>query len=169
MGHTHDWLEQLRGWLIPKLGSVVQLLEDVTGDKYYVESETHNSQFVGRVDIDIDTFEKKLHKMGFGRNPMSALKHLSSGQKDEGSWRRVGYDGSHPDMQLHVILYDGRRMKNCPDACVYVYAHWELRWDTDPVGHYRGNNVQPAEGVRRMKDHLDQNGIGYTLERPPRQ
>jgi hypothetical protein len=166
MGHKHDYWERLRGWLIPKLGIFAQFLEDVTGDRYYVESKTHNNQFVGRVDMGEEEFEKELHDMGFERNPLAAWKHIDTGENEEGSFRKVGYE-NHPDMQLHVILYDGDKMAECGE-CVYVYAHWELRWDVDPIGHYRGGGEwNPAEGVRRMKDLLDQNGIEYTLERPP--
>jgi len=167
MGHKQDWWERLRAWLVPKLGVFTQLLEDITGDYYYVESKTHNNQFVGRIDMPEEDFEAELHEMGFERNPLAAWKHLGSGEHEEGSWRKVGYEGEDQKMQLHVILYDGDKMQNADSGVTYVYAHWELRWDSDPMGHYRGKIYEPGTGVKMMKDLLDQNGISYTLERPP--
>lgn len=166
MAHEHDYWEGWRSWFIPKLGGIARFLEDVTGDKYYVESETHNNQFVGRVDMNIERFEESLHEMGFVRNPLASLKQLPSGKTEEGSFRKIGYD-EFPEMQLHVITYDGSKMQNADSSSVYVYAHWELRWDVHPWKHYRGDRFNAQEGVRRMKDLLDQNGINYTLERPP--
>jgi len=166
MGHEQDWIERVRLWLIPKLGRVAQHLNHVGGEPLYVSYKLHNNEFVGRVDMPEEEFEKELDEMGFERNPIAALKTNSAGETEEGSWRRVGYD-DHPDRQLHVILFDGDKMADAPTGCVYVYAHWELRWDTDPIAHYKGKKYNGSEGVRRMKDLLDQNGITYTLERPP--
>jgi hypothetical protein len=165
MGHLHDYWESIRLWLIPKLGTVTQWLEDVTGRDLYVTAETHNRQFVGRVPIGEEEFEKVLHDMGFERNPLAALKNLPSGEVEEGSWRKVGYD-KHPRKQLHVIIYDGSKIQNAETGHTYVYAHWEYRWDTNPMKHYRSVDMDPDEGVKRMKDLLDQNGIVYEPIRP---
>lgn len=166
MTHKHDYWEGWRAWLIPKLGSIVQLLEDFTGDEYYVEAETHNKQFVGRVPIGEEKFEKKLHDMGFHRNPLSAWKSLPNEEQEEGSFRKIGYE-DEPEMQLHLIIYDGKKVQNAETDETYLYAHYELRWDVDPIGHYRGHDYRAEEGVAMMKDLLDQNGIPYDLQRPP--
>lgn len=164
--YKDDWWERLRLWAIPKLGLGVQLLEDVTGDEYYVTSETHNKQFVGRVNMGEEEFEKRLDEMGFERNPLASLKTLAStGEKEEGSWRKVGYD-DYPNKQLHVVLYDGDKIDTSPSNCVYVYAHWEYRWDTHPMKHYRGVDSSGSAGVRRMKNILDARGIVYKGIRP---
>jgi hypothetical protein len=165
MAHKHDYWEGWRAWLIPKLGGIANWLSHVTGDHYYVEAEAHNSQFVGRVPMGEEEFEKELHDMGFERNPLAAWKHLDSGEEEEGSWRRIGYEDS-PKMQLHVILYDGSKIQNAETGYTYVYAHWELRWDVDPWGHYRGKNYDADEGVKRMKKLLDENGVNYEPIRP---
>lgn len=167
MAHKQDFWEKLRKWMIPKLGLVVQFMEDVTGKDYYVESGTHNNQFVGRVRMDEESFERVLHDIGFERNPLAALKHLESDQDnyEEGSFRKIGFDDA-PDMQLHVILYDGANMNEGESDCIYVYAHWEYRWDVAPVKHYRGKQVNGPKGARMMKDLLDQHGINYQLIRP---
>jgi len=166
MGHKQDWWERVRATVIPKIGLVTQLIEDVTGSYYYVRTETHNNQFVGRVPMNEEKFEKELHEMGFDRNPLSSLKTLgSTGESEEGSWRKVGFEDA-PAFQLHVILYDGEPINNAEVDVTYVYAHWELRWDTNPIKHYRGVDANGPEGVRRMKRLLDENGIGYEPIRP---
>lgn len=167
MGHKQDWIERVRRAIIPKLGYITQLVEDVTGADLYVQSETHQNQFVGRVPLDEESFEKELDTMGFERNPLASLKHLRSDQTnaEEGSWRKVGFD-DEPAMQLHIVLYDSNHIDNQYEDYTYVYAHWEYRWDTDPLKHYRGDNFNAGEGVRRMKKYLDEEGISYELVRP---
>lgn len=151
-------MNEPREWLIPKIGLVTQLIEDVTGADYYVESTTHNNQFVGRVPMCEEEFEKELSGLGFTRNPLSSWKSLES-------WRKVGFDDS-PEMQLHVVLYDGEPMDNAAVDVTYVYAHWEIAWDVHPIAHYCGKRVNGPEGVRRMKKLLDEHGIGYEPIRP---
>jgi len=165
MGHKQDWWEGLRKKVVPKFGLITQLLEDVTGHHFYVKSETHNNQFVGRVQMNEEEFEKTLHDMGFDRNPLSSLKSLGEGEVREGSWRKVGFDDA-PEMQLHVVLYDGEPIDNAQVDVTYVYAHWELQWDLHPWAHYRGKRVNGPEGVRRMKRLLDEQGVGYEPIRP---
>lgn len=166
MGHRHDWWEPVRHWLIPKLGVVSQFVEDATGRSYYVESETHANQFVGRVPMPEEQFEGVLHELGFERNPLSALKSRGSGEAEEGSWRKVGISG-HPNMQIHIVLYDGDKMPDAGDSgYTYVYAHWEYRWDTHPLRHYRLEDYDADEGVKRMKKLLDERGISYEAIRP---
>lgn len=167
IGYKQDWIESLRGWLIPKLGIFSHILEEITGEEFYVESETHRDQFVGRVPMNEESFEKELDDMNFHRNPLAAWKARRKDPEDleEGSWRKVGYD-ENPRMQLHVVLYDGSPINNADVGCTYVYAHWEYRWDTDPVKHYRGVDYNAGEGVRRVKKLLDENGISYEPIRP---
>lgn len=165
MGHNHDYWEGWRAWLIPKLGAVAQLFEDITGKHFYVEAKTHNNQFVGRVPMPEEKFEKELHDLGFERNPLASWKHLGSGEHEEASFRKVGFD-DHPEYQLHVILYDGSKIQNADSGHTYVYAHWEYRWDVYPWKHYRGVNFDAQEGVKRMKDLLGQASIDYKPVRP---
>lgn len=169
MSHTKDYWEKIRNYIIPKLGVFTQWIEDLTGGDYYVEGETHNNQFVGRVNMGEEEFEKVLDDLGFERNPLASLKQLKrTGETEEASFRKVDIPG-FPDMQIHVVLYDGKKMQNADSDVTYVYAHWEMRWDTHPLKHYREKNFNAPEGARRMKDLLDQNGIEYILERPPAQ
>ena len=165
MGHQHDYWEGWRAWLIPKLGGIANWLEHVTGDHYYVQGETHANQFVGRVPMGEEEFEEVLHEMNFHRNPLASLKKLgSTGEQEEGSWRKVDYDNQR--MQLHVILYDGEKIQDGDSGYTYVYAHWELRWDVDPWGHYRGHVYKPGEGVKRMKKLLNEHGVNHEAIRP---
>jgi len=167
MGHKLDWIEKLRLWLIPKLGVIAQHLSEKSDKPIYVSYDLHNREFVGRVPMNEESFEKKLDEMGFERNPIAALKTLeSTGELEEGSWRKV-YPEEHPDWQLHVILYDGEKQHNAGDTgYTYVYAHWELRWDTKPWKHYRGVKYNPDKGVKKMKKLLNENGIDHKPIRP---
>lgn len=165
MGHNKDYWEGVRNWVVPKLGLISQWIEDFTGKHYYVTATTHNNQFVGRVPMNDESFEEVLHDLGFERNPLAVLKTLEDGEPEESSWRKVGYD-EHPDMQLHVILYDGERIESGDAGYTYVYAHWEMRWDVAPLTHYRAVNKNTGEGVRRMKKLLDEYGVRHEAIRP---
>lgn len=162
IGAEHDFWERLRRWILPKIGVIFQFLEDVTGKPFYATSKTHNRQFVGRVSMNEERFEKELEAMGFVRNPLASLKRLASTREvEEGSWRRV-----NGDRQLHVILYDGEKIPDADSGYVYIYAHDEYRWDRYPVKHYLAKDFRPEAGVKEMKRLLDENGIDYKLLRP---
>lgn len=167
MGHQHDYWEGWRSWFIPKLGVIAQFLQDVTGDRYYVTSEANRNELVGRVPVQTEEFEEMLHEWGFRRNPLASLKHLSTDEDEweSGSWRKIGYE-DHPEMQLHVIYYNGNKIEGAADDHTFIYAHWEVRWDVHPLKHYWGYGFDADEGVRRMKDILDQNGVPYKEVRP---
>lgn len=164
MGHKHDYWEGIRRWFITKLGVLVQLLHDLFGVDLYVQSETHNNRFVGRVPMPEEEFEEVLHDLGFERNPLASLKSLRSGEVEEGSWRKVGFEES--EMQLHLVLYDGEPMRSGDAGYTYLYAHWEYRWDIHPWKHYRGHDLNGPEGVRRMKKMLDEYGVNHEPIRP---
>jgi hypothetical protein len=166
MSYRKDYWERIRKYVIPKLGEITQFIEDITGAYYYVKGETHNNQFVGRVPLGEESFEKELSEMGFERNPLASWKRLAStGEQEEGSFRKIGFD-KHPDKQLHVVLYDGKKINNAEVDVTYVYAHLEYRWDTDPIKHYRSVEMSGPDGVRMMKKLLDENGIMYEPIRP---
>jgi len=148
-------------------GVLTQFIEDMTTCRYYVDSGTHNKQFVGRVPICMRDLEERLSDLEFKRNPLASLKRSESDYDnfEEGSWRKVGFE-DHPKMQLHVILYDSNAIDNRDDDMTYVYAHWEYRWDVHPIRHFRGKNASGPEGVRRMKKLFDENGINCKSVRP---
>lgn len=166
MGHKKDWIERFRRWIIPKLGILALIAEEVTGENYYVQYDLRNKEFVGRVSMDEEEFEKFLHEQGFSRNPLSALKRLArTSEVEEGSWRLVGFD-DYPDRQLHIILYDGSAVSDADTGYTYIYAHWEYRWDTNPKKHYRGVDYDEKEGVLRMRRILESNGVQYDFVQP---
>ena len=163
-----DFYEVLRQKLIPPLGYIVQGINELTRGGFYVTSETDSTEFVGRVEMSEEEFEIKLQEMGFERNPLAALKRLKSDplEKEEGSFRKVDFE-DYPRKQLHVICYDGKHINNAESGYTYVYAHWEFRWDTDPIRHYQGaGTMHDAIGVKRMKALLDEANIRYTDDRP---
>lgn len=149
------------------LGLLTQFLEDVTGKRFYADSEKHNEQFVGRVPMPEREFEQELRDLGFERNPLAEWKHPFSepDNYEEASFRKVDWS-DYPQMQLHAILYDGFNMSVGEDGYTYVYAHWEYRWDIDAWKHFRRSHYSGPIGVRKMKSLLDEAGIGYEAIRP---
>lgn len=167
MGHKHDFWETIRSVLLPKLGIVAHHLNTITKKNYYVEADTHKERFVGRVEMGEEEFEKVLHDLGFERNPLAAWKHLETDADnyEEASFRKIGFE-DEPRKQLHVVLYDGANVDDSPDEYTYVYAHFEYRWDTNPIKHYRGHEVESKRAVKRMKWMLDGQGIEWDGIRP---
>lgn len=166
---THDFFERLRRTLIPKLGAVVHLADEMTHSDLYVEGETHHSQFVGRVAMSEEEFEDILTGLNFVRNPLAAFKRRAGTREhEEGSFRWLGTNHAdyRDDFQLHVILYDGSVVPNADTDETYVYAHWEYRWDVAPLKHYRAVEFQPQKGVAMMQTMLDAHDIPYDQTRP---
>jgi hypothetical protein len=165
MAHKQDWWEGLREWVIPKIGVLTQLLEDITGNNYYVKSSSDETEYVGTVPMGEEALEQELDKMGFQRNPLSALKSTSrTGNEEEGSFRKIGFEHS-PDMQLHLILYGQKEKGEGESDEMYLYAHWEKRWDRHPIEHYRGVGKDDERGVTLTRGLLEEHGVEYSIER----
>lgn len=166
MGHKHDISERVRNYILPKIGAFFQFLNDITGSDLYATSESRRRQFVARVDMGEEEFEKVLHRMGFERNPLASLKSVvDTSETEEGSFRKI-YPEEHPEWQLHAILYDGSNVQNANTGETFIYAHWEYRWDVYPWKHYRGHKFNADKGVRRMRKYLNEEGIDYELTQP---
>lgn len=164
MAHEQDWWEGLREWIIPKIGVLTQLLEDITGNHYYVKSSSDETEYVGTIQKNEETLEKELDRMGFQRNPLASLKSVSkTGNEEEGSFRKIGFENS-PDMQLHVILYGEKDKPEGKSDEMYMYAHWEKRWDRHPIEHYRGICKDDERGVKLARGLLEEYGVDYTIE-----
>jgi len=158
--------------LIPPLAHVVNIYNEVCHDDLYVEGTSSSNQFVGCVPKAEEPFEGDLERMQFVRNPLASLKRMpGTGEIEEGSYRRLG-DQNEPwtcnqdeTHQLHVIIYDGSTVPNGSSSETYLYAHWEYRWDVQPLKHYRGVEFDANKGVRIMKKLLDRYNIDYDGER----
>lgn len=166
MAHSQDFTERIRKYIIPKIGAVFQVLNDISGSALYAESKSRRTEFVGRVDMGEEEFEKVLHDMGFERNPFASLKdRLDTTEGEEGSFRKI-YPDEHPEWQLHTVIYDGSDINNAESGECFVYSHWEYRWDTHPWKHYLAKDFSAAKGVKKMKHLLDTHGIQYELVQP---
>jgi hypothetical protein len=134
-----DWIEALRRWLWPKLHPI---LKRYTG--YGAVGSTHESQFAGTVRVNEQTLEEILVDLGFERNAPAYLKSTKDGRVSEGSWALRGEDDEYAlidgDEQLHVTLYEPRDGSEGRE----VYAHAELDWQDDPVGHLEEESFRPA-------------------------
>jgi tRNA splicing ligase len=110
-------------------------------------SKQQADQFVGYVKMGEEEFEKRLHDMGFHRNPLSYWKKVSKKLGgEEGSWRKV-----EDEWQLHLILY---KDDEHDEERTYLYAHWEYRWDVHPIKHLRGKKINVTKGVNEMRREL---------------
>lgn len=165
----NDILESIRRVVIPPLGYLVQGINELTGLDLYAEGETHKNEFVGKVEMSEDEFEKELYNMGFERNPLASLKQLTrTDEVEEGSFRWVPRENSEhdSDFQLHVIIYDNSAYPNDSHDGIYVFAHWEYRWDRAPIKHYKGVDMDNAKGVRLMRAFLEEHNIYFANEYP---
>lgn len=151
----------MRRRIAPKIGTVVSLLEDITGGNYYHNKEHRRNQLVGRVEMDEGEFEKVLHRNGYTRNPAAWLKQHTSGEIEEGSWRKK--DGN---MQVHLIFYDGEHIADANTGELFLYAHWEYAWDERPWKHLVGEDAEAAAGVTRVRTLLQEEGIDYEYVQP---
>lgn len=164
-----DFFERVRRTVLPPLGTVVQFINELGGLRLYVRSNSNGNEFVGRVSMNEEPFERKLESIGFERNPLASLKQLAStGELEEGSFRWVPPAKSMFDesKQLHVILYDGSHVTNAETGYTYIYAHWEYRWDVYPLKHYRKNELDVQKGIGVMQNKLDTYGIEYDDVQP---
>lgn len=164
MSHRHDYWERIRSWFIPKLGALVQKFNESTGYNLYVEAGTTSDQFVGMVNMSEEELEKKfLHEAGYERNPLAAWKHLvGSGKREEGSFRLIK-EGSRK--QVHIILFDAAKYAEADTSKTFIYAHYEYRWDTDPIKHYKGVDYSAEKGVNRARQDLRELGIEFETDR----
>lgn len=162
MGHRQDYWEPIRTRLLPAVGAVFSVIEDISGDKYYHVSEQRRNQFVGRIEMGEEQFEQVLHRNGYERNPLAWLKkRRSTGEIEEGSWRKR--DG---EKQTHLVLYDGDSVPHGDSGCLYLYAHYEYAWDAHPIKHLRSVNLSTEEGVNRVRRMLQDEGINYEFVQP---
>jgi hypothetical protein len=161
---TNDFFERLRRTVVPPLGTVVQFINELGGLDLYVTGSSRSNEFVGRVAMSEEAFEKELEVMGLTRNPLASLKKLpSTGEVEEGSFRWVPgpNDSRDQSKQLHVIIYDGSDIPDADTGYTYVYSHWEYRWDTHPIKHYRAVDQDIEQGVEMMQNKLDAHGTEY--------
>lgn len=138
MGHRHDFWEELRQWLVPRLSMVVP-------GGHCCERQTSLDQFVDTIELPEEELEVVLHALEFVRNPLSHWKRVEdSGETGSWAWRgrvKQSEDGGYlferdplADGQLHIILFE---LDGDPGTTA-VFAHWEYSWLTHPIKHYRG-------------------------------
>lgn len=147
--------------MVPPIGKFLSLVEDLLGKELYHNSQSRNEQFVGRIQIDEEAFEKVLHDAGYERNPLAWLKENSSHEIEEESWRYCDNE-----MQTHLIFYDGEKAPNANTGELFIYAHDEYRWDIHPWKHLVGENVSYSDGVKEVRRMLQDEGINYDFIQP---
>lgn len=145
MGHKLDIFERIRRTLGRLITGILKGRDKV---------RTERSEFVGIVSMSEEQFEKRLHEWGFERNTLAWWKYVPGLSEEEGSWRMT--DG---DYQLHIMLFESDEQDE-----IYVFAHWEYRWDRYPIRHLRGTNASDTKGVNTMRSILNRNGVEFFNE-----
>lgn len=148
IGADDDYIEPFRGYTYPRIHDFLVKYTPAFGT-----GTVHETQFVGVIEADEDVIEAELDAAGLVRNPLAAYKKASDGREGEGSW--VLLPERDPDdyvtddhRQLHLTLMP--RRDDGPGR--EVYAHDEVDWRDDPLGHLRARNFNPADGVANTRD-----------------
>ena len=145
MGHLHDFWEGLRARTLPWLHRWLAVVGA------YAEGEVAESSYALTAELDAEALERKLHRLGFVRNPLAAFERRPGGH-EVGSWARR--ESLLADRQLHVLLFAGPT-----GAETDVYAHEEASWITRPVAHYHKEAIDVIAGVREVRRRFREAGI----------
>jgi hypothetical protein len=161
-----DWQEGFRSYAYPKTHNLLARIGNLIGTPLYSVGTSGPNQFVGSVPIDEDALELELVALGFERNPVACLKSTRDGRVSEGSWVLRSHDDPNGVLgkkrQLHVTLFkriDGQDGRD-------LMAHEELDWQDDPIGHLRGEDYSPEDGVAYARELID-NYSFVALRYPP--
>ena len=152
----------LRRVLVPVLDRIADRhLDDRTdGAISYAQYELDNSEYVGRVEASVGEFERALYAEGFTRLPLAALKTLSDGRIERGSWARR--DELLASRQHHIMLF------NSPpnESGIDVYSHTEPN-ALNPVeawAHYTGKRYDPQAGVDKTRAWLNESAFNWNSD-----
>lgn len=149
MGHLQDGWEVVRSGTLPWLHAALSVVGA------YAEGDVAPSSYALTAEIGVEELEHRLHHAGFVRNPVASFKRRGDGH-ESGSW--VWRRSLLADEQLHVLLFPGPTADETD-----VYAHRERSWITHPVSHYRQAGVDPAAGVRRVRERFREAGIPFEV------
>lgn len=173
MTDNEDYYEDIRRYIVPKIGKLFNYLNKRHGTSLQAESENQRDEFSCSVEMSESEFESWLSDNGFEPNPVAFLKSLrlkDSGKREieDGSWRWIpDADSEYDDrFQLHIRVYDGARRDNVDSDNVFIFAHWEYRWDVAPIRHYLGRELDTEKGSDMIRSMLEGQDIGYDIEYP---
>lgn len=161
MAHNHDF------WRTIRKEALVPLHKTLQRHGLYSVRPTPPNQYVATIPAPVDDVEDAFHKAGFGRNWLSAYKHLKHNPQhyEASSW--VKRPSPLSRWQLHVILFSDFHPETTA-ALTHVYAHQELNYLRHPVGHYTGTEYSAETGVEMASDWLMRMGLDITAPPPPR-
>ena len=162
MNHKIDKLTRFRRFAWPEIHAVKKR---VGGFGLYRLPRTER---VGVIEKPVQEVVPILRELGFGREPVAALKKRRDSDltKSAGSWKLI--DPHDEEMQLHVTLF-------ALDSGTEVNAHYEYRWEPwapywkpyRAVQHYRPRehgHYSPEEGVAMVVAMFEEHGIEYTRD-----
>lgn len=166
-----SFYDTVRKAVLPFLGDVLKETNDVVDHGLYVSYDLGMNEYACTLKMSEPQAEQFFkRRLGFKENPMAAWKRVRGTNKGEiASLRYTNADeefyGLRPpagalqyeqdgvaDFQLHVILFE---LDGDSDT-VAVFCHFELAWDTHPVGHYRGKYYKPAFGAEMLSAMLQE-------------
>lgn len=149
-----DWIEGFRHYWYPKLHPY---LNELGG---YAVGTSNDEQYVGKVAVNEDEFERVLEDLGFVRNPIACFKSAEDGRESEGTWCLLADDDPNDYVrdgyQLHITLFQRRDGEPGRE----IYAHHEPDWRQTPIKHlypgrYPGVDYIEAEAADYMADLID--------------
>lgn len=183
LGADDDYWPWIRGIVLPIL--------DQIGSKYgfYAAGPMGGNEFAGIVDMDPEQFERRLERMGYYRNPLSAYKESPQGWESDGSWakrtgkmrglgdrlRKKGLDHV-PILETYVARFLQAfgdvfavyqihiTMFNREDG-IHIYAHHEFN-SLNPITafpHYTAVKFNPKKGKRLVRADFEEAEIPLHL------
>ena len=139
LGADDDWIEVVRKTAHDTLDPYLKRLE--------TSREVCLEQYVGRIQIDEESFEEVLEQLGFIRNPLAYYKYTPEDRPSTGSWVLLSGDGPikiRSGRQLHITIYES-------EDGIDVFAHNEFDWREHPVRHLREEIILYELGVEQAQ------------------
>jgi hypothetical protein len=139
VGPAADYWETLRSALLPLLARrVPDVLWSYT---------LHEREYVGGIDKPPEEVEQLLWDHGFTRMPLAALKRLSDGTVESGSW--AWRESLTAQNQLHVMLFATR-----DGTAIYCHLEANALSPFNALDHYLGRGYDPEAGAKQLRDKL---------------
>lgn len=149
----------LRALLIPTIGKVLAKRDD----DLYVETETHEDEYVGTVGLSFKRLLEKFEDGGARVNLLASLASTEDGRTELASL--VLLDGLHDMDQLHIRIYDAHPERTQFDGqdAFDIYAHLEpsAYHPRTTEAHYRGEAIQAKQGVEMARTKLERMGVNH--------
>lgn len=154
-GPEADWWEIARRAILPQLNRLAR-----RNGWGYAAYQLSKDEYLGRIEEDPETFEKRLYEMGAARMPLAAYKYAPGPDRlgEVGSWAWRPWLFSR--RQVHLILFPAE------DGGTMVFGHEEANAynPLTAAQHYLGVGYHPLGSVLPLADLLHY-GFEYAMKR----